>query len=208
MVSSRDHNGLNTGIVFFHVHPWTVDFLVEVLGHRLYLPEIDLGVSADQEAMARVLKKSSDGLGQSYRDGNVYLPRPWINTYQFHHGYEGKRGDMLVHFPGLDDDRWPHMSKWLTIVENTPHEWEIPLEKTDYPEKMATFWKQYRAATNIIKATEQEIKQAPSGVSTSARSTAIMQLKLALQEHADEQEVLKQRLDDLYAAVKKETEKT
>jgi hypothetical protein len=34
--------------------------------------------------------------------------------------YEGKRGDLLVHFPGLEERRWPHMAKWLNIVETTP----------------------------------------------------------------------------------------
>jgi hypothetical protein len=202
MVSTKDQNGLNTGIVFFHVHPWTVNFLVETLGYPLYLPESDLGFSADQEAMARILNKSSAGPeGRGYREGNVYLPRSWINTYEWHHAYEGKKGDMLVHFPGLEDARWPHMANWLNITESTPHEWEVPLEHTDYPTKIVEFWNRFRTAKDAANSAWEDIMLSPEGTLTSARSTAIAQLRIALQEHADEPELLQQRLDELRAAV-------
>jgi hypothetical protein len=205
MISSKDHNGLNTGILFFHVHLWTVDFLIETLGYPLYLPDVDLGVLVEQEAMGRVLSKSSTGPeGRGYREGNVYLPRPWINAYEWHHDYEGKKGDILVHFPGLEDAKWPHMAKWLNIIESTPHEWEVPLNQTDYPAKLDAFWNKFRAARDAANSVEEDIMIAPEGTSTSARSAAIAQLRVALQEHADEPDLLQQRLDDLRAAVKRE----
>ena len=204
MVSTKDHNGLNAGILLFRVHLWTVNFLIETLGYPLFLPDHNLGPGQEQEAMVRVLNKSAP-TGRSYREGNVYIPRTWINTYEFHHAYEGKKGDMLVHFPGLGDAKSPHMADWLKKIETMPNEWEVPLEQTDYPRKVAAFWKQYRAAWDAAKDNEEEIKKAPEGASTSARSAAIKQLKLALGEHSDNAEVLKQRLDDLQAAVKKET---
>lgn len=204
-IASKDQNGLNTGIVFFHVHEWTINMLVETLAHPLYLPEIDLGRSADQEAMARVMKKMSGGpQGRGYAEGMAYLPRPWINTYEWHHAYEGKKGDMLVHFPGLEDDRWPHMANWLDIVEKTPLEWEVPLKDTGYVELTRDFWSKFRTARDIANSVQEDIWLAPAGSSTSMRQDAVGNLRLALQEHADEPEYLQQRVDELKAAVKAE----
>ncbi|KAF3403107.1 hypothetical protein DPV78_004287 [Talaromyces pinophilus] len=205
-VASKDQNGLNTGIVFFHVHPWTVSMLVETLGHPLYLPEIDLGRSADQEAMARIMKKTTGGPeGQGYAAGMAYLPRPWINTYEWHHAYEGEKGNMLVHFPGLEDDRWPHMANWLDIVEKTPLEWEMPLKESGYDELTREFWAKFRAARDLANSVQEDISLLPSGTSTSLRQAAVNNVRLALQQHADEPDVLQQQVNELKAAVKEES---
>jgi len=109
--------------------------------------EIDLGRSADQEAMARVLRKEHGGpKGQGYRDGVAFVPRKWINTYEWIHAFEGSRGDMLVHFPGLEEARWEHMSKWLETVETAPEEWERPLKETIYQNITGQFWQDYNSA--------------------------------------------------------------
>lgn len=206
MVSAKDQNGLNTGILFLHVHAWTVGFLTATLGYPLWHPDEDLGFSADQEAMARLLRLCTGGPeGRGYCEGNVYLPRPWINTYEWHHAYEGKKGDMLVHFPGLQDARWSHMADWLDVVEKNPRQWEVPLEQTDYPGKIAGFWDRFRAARDAANSVQEDIFLAPQGASTEAREAAVAQVRDALQEHADEPELLQQRLGELRAAVSRET---
>jgi hypothetical protein len=144
-VGTRDHNGLNSGIFYLRVCSWSVSFLVETLA--LSHAEIDLGRSADQEAMARVLEKEHGGpKGQGYRDGVAFVPRKWINAYEWIHAFEGSRGDMLVHFPGLEEARWEHMSKWLKTVETTPEEWELPLKDTIYRNVTDQFWQNYNSA--------------------------------------------------------------
>jgi hypothetical protein len=207
MVASKDQNGLNTGIFFLHVHPWTVSMLVEALAHPLYRPEIDLGRSADQEAMARLAQKTTGGPdGQGYKEGVVYLPRPWINTYEWLHAYEGKKGDMLVHFPGLEEARWSHMEKWLDIVEQTPLEWEVPLDQTDYPNKTTVFWTQFRIARDTANRVEKDLQSAAAASENTgtARSAAVARLRNALQEDADDLDLVQQRLEELYAAVETE----
>jgi hypothetical protein len=117
--------------------------------------EVDLGRSADQEAMARVLEKEHGGpKGQGYRDGVAFVPRKWINAYEWIHAFEGSRGDMLVHFPGLEEARWEHMSKWLETVESTPEEWERPLEETIYRNVTGQFWQDYSSALDLGGDTE------------------------------------------------------
>ncbi|KAF9894786.1 hypothetical protein FE257_004407 [Aspergillus nanangensis] len=202
MVTARDQNGLNTGIVFFHVHPWTISMLIETLAHPLYKPEIDLGRSADQEAMVHVLNKTDGGPDKhGYKDGLIYLPRPWINTYEWHHAYEGKRGNLLVHFPGLEEDRWSHMSKWLDVVEYTPEKWRVQLAETEYATKTVEFWNQVRTAKRAINATEERLKS-PSLKSKNRVEEGLRGLKKVLYEEADDMELLRQRIDDLKAVPK------
>lgn len=202
LVASKDQNGLNTGIMFLHVHPWTITFLSDTLGYPLYLPKNDLGRSADQESMRRVLKKTTGGPdGQGYADGVIYLPRPWINTYEWHHAYEGKKGDLLVHFPGLEEQRWVHMAKWLDIVERTPQKWDVPLEETDYPNKTSTFWTNVRDAKESIKLAEK-IHNHNSFQSTGNLTGAVKELKEVLRENTDDQELLQQRLESIRMLLK------
>lgn len=196
LVATKDQNGLNTGIMFLRVHPWTATMLTESLGYPLFRPEVDLGRSADQESMALVLKKDTGGPdGNGYKQGMVYIPRPLINTYEFHHGYEGNKGNLLVHFPGLEAERWSHMAKWLDIVEATPGAWERPLEETDYLAKTNTFWEQVRAATRAVADLEEKAKKMPSGTpaevkALDARKNAVAGLKKALYENADDSDEL------------------
>ncbi|PLN85064.1 hypothetical protein BDW42DRAFT_198881 [Aspergillus taichungensis] len=198
LVATRDHNGLNTGIIFLHVHPWTINFLIESLGYPLYRPDIDLGRSADQEAMARVLKKSDGGPnGTAYRDGAVFLPRTWINTYEFHHAYEGKRGDLLVHFPGLEEQRWIHMSNWLDIVERSPHSWELPFEETDYHNGTVAFWDRFREAKKAVNTAEHRYNRLSTDKGKAPMEAAVRELKKVMQQEADNTELLVQRMQDL-----------
>lgn len=203
LVATQDQNGLNTGIMFLLVHPWTISFLTETLGYPLYLPKIDLGRSADQEGMRRVLNKTTGGPnGQGYADGVVYLPRPWINTYEWDWAYEGVKGDLLVHFPGLEERRWPHMAKWLDIVEITPHEWNLPLEETGYLNRTATYWSQVRSAKEIIRTVEMKV-QSEESVPRDILE-AVGALKKALREESDNLDVVQRRVQSLGVLVGKE----
>ena len=95
--------------------------LTELLGYPLLKPEVNLSRSTNQESISLVLKKNIGGPdGHGYRRGLIYIPRMLINAYEFHYGYEGEKGNLLVHFPGLEKDRWPHMAKWLDIIEANP----------------------------------------------------------------------------------------
>ncbi|KAJ5484503.1 Galactosyl transferase [Penicillium expansum] len=182
LVATQDQNGLNTGIMFLHVHPWMINFLTETMGYPIYLPQIDLGRSADQESMRRVLNKTTGGTdGQGYADG-------------------AKEGDLLVHFPGLEERRWPHMAKWLNIVETTPQKWNLPLEETGYINKTTTYWSQIRSAKESLKSAEKKL-QSGEAMSGNTTKKAISALKNALREKSDNMELVQQRLQDLNALI-------
>ncbi len=162
-VGAKDHNGLNTGVIFVHVHPWSVSMLTDALAYPKYRPNVDLGSNADQESMAKIM--TNDGAeppGTDYRDGVVYLPRDWINAYQFSHGYEGKKGSFLVHFPGLGTDRLSHMEGWLALVEEQPSAWEVPLGQTAYSKDTSTFWNSIRQAKEMMRSLKYELESESS----------------------------------------------
>jgi hypothetical protein len=203
MVSSKDLVGLNAGVIFFHVHKWTVGFLTEALAFSYHLPEEDTRFThwPEQEAMTRLLQRPaniSKSEGGSYRQGHVYMPREWINSYYNYDMERRKRGDMLVHFPGMKDDRWPAMAELLNLTEHITNLSEVPLQQTDYPENISQFWDRFRRARDMIKSAEEYIERDPQGSPTSA---AVAQIKIALQENADMPELLQQRIEELHAAL-------
>jgi hypothetical protein len=191
-VGNKDHNGLNTGTFFLRVHEWSVRMLAQTVAYPMFRPEVDLGFSADQEAMKLVFKEPA------FRHGVLYQPRPWYNTYEFHHGYEGNKGDLLVHFPGLEQDRWEHMSNWLDIVELRPHEWEMELDKTLYLEKIGNFWGLLREARLTLRVAEDYVSK-PENVGGEMEG-AIAQLRKVLEEEADLSASVNNALDRLKEA--------
>ena len=144
-VGNKDENGLNTGVFFLRVHEWSVRMLAKTVAFPMFRGDVDLGRSADQNAMAIILNESD------FRSAILYQPRIWYNTYEFHHGYEGKKGNLLVHFPGLEDERWQHMSDWLDIVEGPSQGWEMDLDRTLYPKDIQEYWSELGHARTVLE---------------------------------------------------------
>jgi hypothetical protein len=205
IVAARDIQGLNTGVFFVRVHPWTISMFVDGMAFPLCNPSIDLGNDADQAAMARTVEKSSGGPdGYGFKRGIVYLPRSMFNIYELPgysrdgrtdvlrnftgfiepHAYEGQKGDFLVHLPGLFGDREPLMSDWLDMVENRQEDWALPLEETTYIKDTQAFWKLYGEAIDTIReALNRETVD-------KAMQDAVGQLRNALSEEADDSNLI------------------
>ncbi|KAL3454898.1 hypothetical protein BJX64DRAFT_282437 [Aspergillus heterothallicus] len=202
LVATKDHKGLNTGIFFLRVHQWTINMLIESLGYPIYNPAVDLNVQVDQSAMEKVLNSTR------YRDHVTYLPRTWINTYEWLHAYEGERGNYLVHFPGLGEQRWPHMERWLDLVEQTPEKWEVPVEETWYLRDTEAFWYRVSTAKGIIADYEREKSKKKEAAPLSSREremeTAVEALREVLREQPFEAALLQQRIEDWNVVSKKE----
>lgn len=143
---TADHNGLNNGVFYLRVHPSSVDLLTQVAAYPLAHPEDDLGWFGEQAAMARVIKsieaRHDDASGPS---GIVWIPRTWINNYEWEHGFEGEPGSFLVHFAGLAETRLAHMAAWLDELKSNQAKWEIPVERTMYRDAIPNFWNEYAA---------------------------------------------------------------
>lgn len=165
-LGTKDHNGLNTGIFFVRVHEWSVKMMAKALAYPLFHPEDNLGTSPDQVAMARVFNDTE------FRSNVLYQPRVWYNTYEFRHGYEGQQGDLLVHFPGLEEDRWKRMSDWLDKVEGPEaRNWKTGVAGTRYPEQIDRFWTQVRECKALLADVREQMnatEYVPSNVRVAA----------------------------------------
>lgn len=98
--------------------------------------------------MARVIKSTEERHKNiSDLSGIVWIPRTWINNYEWEHGFEGKPGSFLVHFAGLAETRLAHMAAWLDELLNNQAKWEIPVDRTWYKDAIPAFWNEY--AVNV-----------------------------------------------------------
>ncbi|RMZ76704.1 hypothetical protein DV737_g4686, partial [Chaetothyriales sp. CBS 132003] len=188
-LGNKDQNGLNTGIFFIRVHQWSVKMFIKTLGYPLFKTDVDLGFSADQTAMALIFNETEN------QRHVLYQPRTWYNAYQFHHGYEGSPGNLLVHFPGLEEDRWNQMGGWLQTLNNPKSavKWEVPYEETHYPGEIAAFWELIRSGRRLIdlgnaKIAEQvkEGKVKEDQVANLTLSAAMRDLEFSLTFETDQ----------------------
>lgn len=128
--------------------------LAKAIAFPMYHPEIDLGNSADQVAMAYIFNETEFG------SACLFQPRIWYNAYEWHHGFEGEKGNLLVHFPGLEGDRWRHMNDWLNMVERDHTTWDLALGKTTYPNETRIYWDTVRHAMEVYREAEWKINEA------------------------------------------------
>jgi hypothetical protein len=145
---TADHNGLNNGIFYLKVHPSSLDLLTKTIDYPLSNPDDDLGWFGEQAAMAKVIKS----IEAEYPDpkepsGIAWIPRTWINNYEWEHGFEGEPGSFMVHFAGLAETRLAHMTAWLNELQRNQAKWEISLEDMPLKDAIPEFWKEYAANT-------------------------------------------------------------
>lgn len=156
-LGNRDGRGLNSGTFFLRVSPWSVQMLAKSIGLPMFRPELDLGVQVDQTSMAVVLNDS-----EFHASGEtLFQPRPWYNAFQFHEeiGMEWAEGNLLIHFPGLEEARWKLMEKWLNKVERNPDNLTVPLQETFYVKEVEEFWTMLRHAIDLIAKAQTFMEQ-------------------------------------------------
>lgn len=138
--------------------------LAKSIALPMYIPDVDLDVSVDQSAMGVVMNESD-----FYDQGQtLFQPREWYNAYEFRDHYEGVRGDLLVHFPGLEAERWQHMENWLDIVERQPALNDVPLQETRYPAEVNSYWESVAESYEMLAKAQEFAK----GSSRSAQAVA------------------------------------
>lgn len=183
VVASKDQSGFNAGMFLIRINAWSIRTLAQAMTYEWHKPDIDLGF-LEQTSLYYEFNNTAN------REHVLYQPRKWFNTYEFHHAYEGEKGDMMVHFPGLQDDRWNHMASWLDILEGPGQAaWEVPFEQTQYPGRIAEFWA-------VLDAGEQMLKEAKHWVGDSKNVNAelhpiIERLELVLWSETDQIDAMK-----------------
>jgi len=178
------------------VHEWSVKFLAKSLAFPMYYPKVDLGNSMDQVAMARVLNESE------FSGAALFQPRFWYNTYEWHHGFEGSRGNLLVHFPGLEGERWRHMSDWLDTVERDKADWSVPLAQTIYLNQTREYWETQREAKDLLSDGENWEADREGNIPMAAKVT-MEGLRFAVRQQGDRLDLVRRAMEDFIHEVEK-----
>ena len=171
-LGNRDAKGLNSGTFFLRVSPWSVQMLTKSMGIPMFRPELDLDVQVDQTSMAIVMNETDfHAHGET-----LFQPRTWYNAFQFHEevGMEWTDGNLLIHFPGLEGDRWMLMEKWLNKVERSPETLTVSLKDTFYPKEVEEFWTMLRHAIDLITRAQQRMENEGGSKNVEAFSDGAM----------------------------------
>lgn len=138
LLTTEDGHGLNNGVFFIKVDPWSVELLAAVIAFPSYRPEVTLQYR-DQSALAEILKM------ENFKLNYLLLPQRWFNAYQAELSDDSRRpwqinrGDLLVHFAGVPS-RDERIRAFLDRAERRLAEWEIDYQNTTYPREIEEFW--------------------------------------------------------------------
>ncbi|KAJ5711228.1 hypothetical protein N7488_005384 [Penicillium malachiteum] len=148
MLVSGDKNGINNGVFFIRVHPWSFELLNSALAYPRLNKKTRLPFG-DQSALENVLDET-----EYFSRSVVYCPARWFNPYRRSENGELPQtealpdfmvvhpGDLLVHFAGASDAGIldEAMRPYIELSAQQRPDWNLPLENTDYVKKTAFFW--------------------------------------------------------------------
>jgi hypothetical protein len=84
-----------------------------------------------------------------YAGACIYVPPRWFNSYprdedeSWTNKYPVQKGDMMLRFAGVSEDRPRMISAFYDHVVSDREEWEVPLSETTLPEEIAGFWRNF-----------------------------------------------------------------
>lgn len=156
LLVSYDWNGLNNGVFPVRVNTWSVELFSAILSFRFYRPEQDLKFR-DQSAMDFLVQD------EHFAPNVIRTPQRWFNAYQGEHNetlqaFQVRRGDLLVHFPGVSD-RDERMGFWLNRAEKHAPDWEVELKHTSYPEETRDFWVEKKREREGVRREAGEVRE-------------------------------------------------
>ncbi|ORX76243.1 hypothetical protein BCR32DRAFT_236712 [Anaeromyces robustus] len=96
LIASDDFNGLNAGIFFLRVHPWSLNLLMRVMSYSYYNIQKPLEFE-DQTALNNVLVESKDD-----EEHYIIVPQDWFNSYLSNKEKES----FLIHLAGESNKNW------------------------------------------------------------------------------------------------------
>lgn len=249
-VGTRDWNGLNNGVFFLRVHPWSISMLTSAMSYPICHPDQDLGANVEQEGMRLTFARPSGGQNDlGWKSGVVYMPKQWFNTYEMammgeqwqeenegkividypglslRHYYEGQRGNMLVHCPGVNhDQRQSLMLDWIDLIEK---EWVLQYEslnasitanQADFDNRTAQWEANVNTTTSRVWSLPLEqtyygnvttefwaryreamdvVVEATSGTASITIAEAALGLRISLAEEADNADIIEKKMFDI-----------
>jgi len=164
-IVASDLNGLNAGVFFLRVHPWSLRYLSAIISYQDFHPDKWLRYQ-EQTAMEWLVQEvsiilidcrftgtNSSAQWEQWGRNTTHVPQRWFNAYhnygtddsvppewEWKNGYH-EPGDMLVHLPGSGDSRPDLIREWMNRVQNEPKKWVLPLPETSYEKNVTDFWR-------------------------------------------------------------------
>ncbi|GAB7356091.1 hypothetical protein MBLNU459_g6698t2 [Dothideomycetes sp. NU459] len=184
LVGTHDTNGFNSGVFFLRVNAWALKMLVEVLAVPLTDNRHDLGLTKEQSALEAVLESAA------FRSKTAYQPRTWFNALHVNGSFEGHVGDLLVHLPEVNGNKWTAMDHYLGNVTKRHNPWERKLSATGHLAEVAEYWSRMREGLQLLETAHTK--------NTDRRvNEAAQRLIFALDYETDHKEVMKDALNAL-----------
>lgn len=174
LIVSHDEQGLNSGVMFLRIAPWSFQFLVQVLTVPAVENQRGSAISKDEPAFEGILDRVE------FRGRTVYQPRNWFNAIHSNGTFKGQAGDLLVHCEDINAEKWMAMDMYLGNVTVVGNGWEKDYFDTAYRFMLEDFWGRMRQARALLKeghkreATESSVKKAAD------------QLRYAMDHYTDE----------------------
>jgi hypothetical protein len=140
LLVTENWNVLNNGAFLLSVSAWSVDFLTNTLSHPSFKPDEDLPF-AEKSAMERMIQDPR------YASACIYVPPRWFNSHprgedeSWTTKYHVQRGDMMLQFAGVSEDRPRMISAFYDHVVSERDKWEVSISETNLSEEIAGFWR-------------------------------------------------------------------
>ena len=118
------------------------------------------------------------------RSNVIYQPGAWYNAYQRDGTFEGKPGDLLVHFNNDDDDVEAQMDLWLKRLDNES-KWNVALDDTTYLKEVKEYWETLGDARIVLTSAQEHLKSPPEAGWDRQFIAAVDKLWYAIHHSAD-----------------------
>ena len=200
ILATKDVSGFNAGVFLCRIDEWVIDTLTDAYALPRLYPEVDIAGNIEQNAMKWIFSQEEN------KKHVVYQPRLWYNWFStMVRPDEDVKGDMLIHFSGINHDYEGRMKKgvmeaWFSKLTD-PAAWSLPLEKTRYPKEISAFWKHLRAAKVLLSFVGDR-----SGTNILANEHSIQlarnELKWAVEEEAYDVEKMNKTITSMLDALR------
>ncbi|ORX42627.1 hypothetical protein BCR36DRAFT_400247 [Piromyces finnis] len=130
-LASSDNDGLNDGVFFIRVHPWSYDILLNAFSYSHYNKGKFLKF-AEQTCLNNIL---SD---ESHKDHYVIVPNEWFNV----NFDDRKKGDFIVHFKDIEFKN----EKAMNLRKEINNEWYEASNNKDLRKEVLDYYQKSRSS--------------------------------------------------------------
>ena len=201
ILATKDVSGFNAGLFFCRIDEWVVDVLTDSYALPRLYPEVQISGNIEQNAMKWIFSQ------RKQKKHIVYQPMLWYNWFSQSGRPDAEaKGDMLVHFSGINHEGEGQMKKdvmetWFNKIQNDLNAWHVPLEETRYPKDVPAFWALFKRAREIL-AIVKDRGDTSTGEEERLIQVARTELQWTVEEEAFDGVKLKRVMQEMMEALR------